>query len=277
MRLAISNIAWPSGEDEAVAPVLSEAGAEGVEIAPTKVWPSPLEASADEVRGYRDSWERRGLRIVALQSLLFGRPELVLFEGEPARRQTIVYLTGMIDLAAALGAEAMVFGSPKNRLAAGRPRKEVDAIAVAIFRTLGDHAARRSLAFCIEANPTAYGCDFITTMAEASDLVERVGSEGFGLHVDTGGMALTGEDPAEILSEQVSNWRHFHISEPYLSPIGRTGVDHRAFARVARRVGFDRWASIEMKEITGKDIWVDAIRESLDHARQHYVGPRKQD
>jgi D-psicose/D-tagatose/L-ribulose 3-epimerase len=277
MRLAVSNIAWPSGEDEAVARVLGEGGAEGVEVAPTKVWPRPLEASADDVRGYRDSWERRGFRVVALQALLFGRPELVLFEGESVRRRTVEYLTGMIDLAAALGAEAMVFGSPKNRLSAGKPREDVDAIAVASFRALGDHAARRGLAFCIEANPTAYGCDFVTTTAEAIDLVRRVGSEGFGLHVDSGGMALAGEDPAKVLSGQVVNWRHLHVSEPYLAPIGREGVDHRAFARAARQLGFDRWASIEMKETTDKGHWVDAIRESLDHARQFYVQTRDED
>src|SRR4051812_46579534 len=113
MRLAISNIAWPSGDDAVVAPLLVEHGAEGVELAPTKVWPRPLEASAAEVRAYRAWWERRGLRLVALQALLFGRPDLTLF-GDPAtRRRTVDYLKGMISLAAALGAGPLVFGAPR--------------------------------------------------------------------------------------------------------------------------------------------------------------------
>jgi sugar phosphate isomerase/epimerase len=182
------------------------------------------------------------------------------------------YLAGMIELAAALGAEALVFGSPKNRLAAGRARDDVEAIAVATFRALGDHAARRGLSFCIEANPTAYGCDCVTTTAEAIDFVQRVGSEGFGLHVDTGGMVLAGEDPAEVFSRPLDNWRHFHVSEPYLAPIGRAGVDHSAFARAVRRGGFNRWASIEMKESTDQGPWIDAVREALGHVRQVYLG-----
>ncbi|MGH7222535.1 MAG: sugar phosphate isomerase/epimerase family protein, partial [Gemmataceae bacterium] len=76
MRLAISNIAWPAGEDDAVAPLLHTHGVEGVELALTKVWPEPLEAMAAEVRAYRHSWEKQGPLIAALQALLFGKPHL---------------------------------------------------------------------------------------------------------------------------------------------------------------------------------------------------------
>ena len=50
-----------------------EKGVRGVEIAPTKWRARPFDASADEIAEYRRSWEDRGLRIVSLQSLLFGR------------------------------------------------------------------------------------------------------------------------------------------------------------------------------------------------------------
>src|SRR5262249_53724170 len=145
MRLAVSSIAWPSGADDLAASILSAGGAGGVEIAPTKVWPRPLEASAAGVRADRGSWGGRGLPIVALQALLFGRPELVLFGDAPTRRRTLEYLSGMIDLACALGAGALVFGSPKNRLVGDRSRAEAVAIADASFRALGEHAASRGV------------------------------------------------------------------------------------------------------------------------------------
>ncbi len=46
MKLAISNIAWEAKDDELVAALMREHGVDGVEIAPTVHWPSPLEASA---------------------------------------------------------------------------------------------------------------------------------------------------------------------------------------------------------------------------------------
>ena len=87
MRLAVSNIAWPADQDAAVAGVLRDLGVTGIEVAPTKVWPRPLEASPTEIEDYRAFWEARGFEIVAAQALLFGRPDLTLFESEAARRQ----------------------------------------------------------------------------------------------------------------------------------------------------------------------------------------------
>ncbi|WP_406701278.1 sugar phosphate isomerase/epimerase family protein [Singulisphaera sp. Ch08] len=271
MRLAVSNIAWPSGADADAAKILADHGAEGVEIAPTKVWPRPLDADESDVLAYRKTWEQRGLRVVALQALLFGRPDLVLFGDGAVHRQTIDYLKGMIDLASALGAGALVFGSPKNRLIGDRPREEADVIATAIFRELGDYAANSGTAFCIEANPAAYGCDFVTSTVEAAELVARVDSEGFGLHLDTGGMTLSGEDPVQTVVGLTPRCRHFHASEPHLAPVGRGGADHPAFRTALRAVQYEGWVSIEMKEAVTVGAWLETLRDSLVYSKAAYA------
>ena len=95
--------------------VLRAHGITGIEVAPTKVWPKPLDATDAETVVYRRWWEDRGFRIVAAQSLLFGRPDLTVFGPPEIYRQTLDYLGGIVRLCARLGAEALVFGSPKNR------------------------------------------------------------------------------------------------------------------------------------------------------------------
>ena len=67
-RLAISNIAWDPVDDDAIVDVLAREGVTGIEIAPTKWRDHPFDATAAEVAAYRDSWEMRGLRIVAAAS-----------------------------------------------------------------------------------------------------------------------------------------------------------------------------------------------------------------
>jgi hypothetical protein len=89
VRLAVSNIAWEPHEDDAVAEVLRREGVSGVEIAPTKWRARPFDASADEIAEYRRSWEDRGLRIVSLQSLLFGRSDLQLFGTDGVRAREL--------------------------------------------------------------------------------------------------------------------------------------------------------------------------------------------
>ena len=247
MKLAISNIAWERHEDEAVASVMKRLGVTGVEIAPTKVWPSPLTASEADALAYRRWWEDRGIRIVAMQSLLFGRPDLVIFGDEYVRAETFEYLAGMIRLGGWLGARALVFGSPKNRQVGGLPEEEVDRIAVPFFRGLGDLAASCGTCLCIEPNPTAYACDFLTTSGDALAFVERVGNDGVGLHLDVAGMTLSGEPVDRAIARAAGAIRHFHASEAFLDAIGAGTVDHARFSAALAGVPYRNWVSIEMR------------------------------
>lgn len=133
MKIAISNIAWHSHEEESIATVMQELGVKGVEIAPTKVWQSPLAASDSEVTSYRNFWESKGIQIVAMQALLFGRPELTIFQNAEKRKETFEYLCGMIILASKLGIKNLVFGSPKNRIIGNMDINEVEKLAISFF------------------------------------------------------------------------------------------------------------------------------------------------
>jgi sugar phosphate isomerase/epimerase len=248
MRLAFSNIAWEPEQDEAVVAVLRGHGFAGVEIAPTKRWPKPLEASQVELDAYRHLWEARGAPIVAMQALLFGRPELQLFADAALRAQTAEYLAGICRLGGRLGARALVFGSPKNRARGALPLAEAWPVAVDFFRRVGDAAAAAGTCLCIEANPPQYACDFVTTSAEARALVHDVASPGFGLHLDIAGMHLAGEDVLAGIRASAGQIRHFHVSAPGLAQVTDTGpLDLLAIARTLGETGYDGWVSVEMR------------------------------
>src|SRR5262249_39749225 len=153
--------AWPSSEDAAVAQMLVQERVHGIEIAPTKLFPEPTMATDVEIDRVRHLWRDRGLEIVAAQALLFGKPELTLFESTEKQNQMRGYLKRIIHVCSRLGAKALVFGSPKNRLAGDRDRTEVFAEAVEIFRDLGQTAADEGAAVVIEAIPPENGADFI--------------------------------------------------------------------------------------------------------------------
>jgi D-psicose/D-tagatose/L-ribulose 3-epimerase len=247
MRLAISNIAWPAERDGEIADWLPRLGVQGVEIAPTKVWPHPLNATEADVLACRRFWERRGLPIVAMQALLFERPDLNMFADEGQRVEMLRYLSGMIRLAGRLGARVLVFGSPKNRRRGDLSPAEAAAIAVPFFRALGQLASENGTAFCIEPNPSQYSCDFITRGQEGIELACEVSQPGFGLHLDAAGMFLSEDSPAEVFTAALPYWHHFHISEPFLAPIGQGAMYHRPLAEALRQAGYNNWLSIEMK------------------------------
>lgn len=246
----MSNIAWSRADDAAVAAMMRDAGVTGVEIAPTALWDDPTHVAPATLRETRDWWTSHGISIVALQALLFGHPELTIFEGAEPRRATLDYLTAMMDVAAALGAGPMVFGSPKNRARGAMSLLDANAIAAEFFREAGERARERGVTLCIEPNPTAYACDFVNTSTEGLALVNAVGESGFGLHLDAGTLAINAEPIADSIAASMPALRHFHASEPSLAPLGTGGSDHDACAAALRASGYTGWVSMEMRTPT---------------------------
>jgi len=267
MKFAASNIAWRAAEDAEVVVLLKRYGFEGIEIAPTRIWQDPLRATPSQVREVRATWTDQGLPIVAMQSLLFGHPELTLFESKEIRQKTREYLARMIDLGAGLGARVLVFGSPKNRQRAGLPVHEALAIAADFFRDLGNRAHAAGVALCVEPNPALYACDFVTTSREGLALVDAVQSPGFGLHLDAAGMTLAGETP-DALEAVAGSLEHFHASEKNLDPVGSGTVDHAGFSAALQKIHYNHWVSIEMRPGEGSNL--PRIEQALRHVQSLY-------
>jgi D-psicose/D-tagatose/L-ribulose 3-epimerase len=283
MKLAISNIAWNTALEPQVADRLAELGVTGVEVAPSKVHPTPLAATNAELDRYREFWAARGIEVVGMQALLFGQNDLHLFREADSRKAMRDYLAGICRFAGRLGARSLVFGSPKNRQRGELPLDQAQSIAIDFFGDLGRVAASEGVWLCIEHNPTVYGADFVTTAAEALDLVRAVNQPGFGLHLDTGGFTLTGES-LEPLAQAGAWWRHFHISEPNLAAIGGEDLSdpatlaglpneettrHTRYAAAVRDSGYSGWLSLEMKTLPD-DQCLAAVTRAVEFARACY-------
>jgi len=270
MKLAISNIAWRAEEERDVRDLLARLDVRGVEIAPSKIGPAPDRIDEDTARRYRASWEDRGIRIVAMQALLFGRPELSIFASAASRADMLAYLSAVIRLGGRLGARALVFGSPKNRLVGSLSRSEVEAIGVPFFRELGRIADDHDTCLCIEPNPPVYGADWITDARSAIQFVELVDHPGFGLHLDAGGLHLAGEGAPEIA--RGGAWiRHFHASQPQLVPLAPNGpVPHATYAEALKTLAYPRWVSIEMRGPENNAPALAAVETAVEFARATY-------
>lgn len=269
MKIAISNIAWQVKEEESIAQIMQSFNITGVEIAPTKICDSPLTATNAEIESYRKFWQSRGIEIVAMQALLFGRPDLTIFRNAEKRKETLDYLSDTIELGSKLGAKSLIFGSPNNRRIENLTGNEVEEIAVSFFFELGEIAAKYGIKFCIEPNPTVYNCNFINTSQEGLELVEKVNSDGFGLHLDAAAMTLNGEAIETTIVQCFSRLCHFHISEPFLAPVGEGKVDRQTFANTLANLNYQGWKSIEMKA-QNIDSNIENVTEALRVAIQYY-------
>ncbi|PLR90770.1 sugar phosphate isomerase/epimerase family protein [Bacillus sp. T33-2] len=269
MKLAISNLAWDLKEDDEVKDLLVKLLITGVEIAPTKVWTNPLIVKNDDVSEYKNYWNSDGINVVALQSLLFGRPDLKIFQAQSNRQETLEYLTKIIEVGAKLGAKVFVFGSPKNRLIGNVTSTKAMDIAIDFFRKAGELAFKHSTTLCIEPNPEIYGCNFITNTEEGIKLVEEVSHPGFQLHLDAAGMTLSEEDVEKSLQKAFPYLKHFHISEPQLNMVQNGKVNHKQIARVLHDINYTNYVSIEMKSgINHSNI--ETVRSCLSFVQSVY-------
>ena len=264
--LAVSNIAWPAdpeSRDEALR-ILLDGGVTGVEVAPSLLFADPASASPDEITQTRALLEARGLPVVAMQALLFNRPNLKVF-GTPQEQAALLdHLTAMARMASLLGARVLVFGSPKNRLKGALSASQADEAAAPFFRELGRRAHNLGVVFGIEANPPGYGCDWLTTLDEAAAFVEAVSSPGIALHGDAGGMIMTNQVPPATARPLA----HHHASEPNLDPLTNR-PEQAAIARWLADAGHQGWISIEMRK--SENHWQLALRQAIAAARACYA------
>ncbi|WP_181243286.1 sugar phosphate isomerase/epimerase family protein [Glaciihabitans tibetensis] len=266
----MSNIAWSPEEETEVADLLRELDVHQVEIAPTKVFPDPTEVSGAALDGYIDFWRDRNVSIVAFQSMLFGRPDLQVFDSGDLRRETFQRLASFVNLAGRMGVRALVFGSPKNRVVPGSMSShQAMDIAVPFFRDLGRVAEDAGTIFCIEPNPAVYGCNFVNTAAEGFALVSMVDTPGFRLHLDAAGMTLAGDNLTDAISSSASMLTHFHVSAPQLGELEEQVVDHSLAAAALTDTGYTGTLSIEMRSGAPGEA-SRRVRDAVALARRHY-------
>jgi D-psicose/D-tagatose/L-ribulose 3-epimerase len=247
VKLAVSNIAWEPAEEGAVLALLRNLGIQGIEVAPTRLWPDWAGAAPGSAADWRRRFAAERFVLPSMQAILFGKPELQIFGSEPVRRATLDHLGRVAELAAALGARVLVFGAPRNRERGTLTPDEAFTRAVDFFREAGRICAAHDASLCIEPLPEAYGSNFATRWSQAADLVIAVDTPGFGLHLDTGCIHLAGDDPAGAVRACKGLIRHFHASEPHLVDLGRPLIDHRGVGEALREVEYEGWVSLEMR------------------------------
>lgn len=269
MRLAVSNIAWLPEERIEAYRILSDAGISGLEIAPGLFFHAaedPFVPDATSARMALDEISDAGLALVSMQSLLFGVSGAALFGDEPARLALETGMKRAIGLAGQFGIPNLVFGSPgQRRVPDGMVMERALEEAAGVFRRLGDRAGEAGTQIAIEANPAAYGTNFLNTLEEALDFVERVNHPAIVAILDLGAMHMNGafDGVPDRIPRLMSRLNHVHVSEPHLAPAPGKAEALTPVLRALQGQGYDKAVSIEMKRPAGGLNEVRAAAERL--------------
>ena len=225
MRLRISNLTW--NEPLEFLATVKSSGLTGIELAPTKIWPTLEEITAKQVEQLLLRSEWQNLTPLALQALLFGRPDLQLFQEPDAclnRLETVMQLARWLDV------RILVFGAPKNRFVT----PEISSRVFPILERVGEMAARYNCLFCIEPNPPLYGGNWALNLSETLKILRTLDHPSVRLHADTGAM-LANKETIVQLEASFDQLASCHISLPGLKPLTQAGTEENDFFRQTMR------------------------------------------
>ena len=219
-KLSASNLGWKKEDDEKVWGLMKDLGYQGLEIAPTRVFPEEPYAQLSGAALFAGvMYQKYGFVIPSMQSIWYGQSGSI-FNHEEAERLAD-YTLEAFDFARACRCPNLVFGCPRNRnIPEGHSAGEADFF----FQKLAYEAARRQLHLAIEANPPMYNTNFLNTTEQAAHMLRRLSAPGLSLNLDVGTLLANGERVRD-LTGVMGLVSHVHISRPGMAPVTPDPID----------------------------------------------------
>lgn len=254
-KLIIGNLSWKHNNNFEMYHILKNYGIDSLEISPFKFFG----LSANDIN--LNDIDLNNIDIYSFQAILYPHNGNI-FGSENEKNDVKNYLFKIIDIASKSNAKILVFGSPKNRKKNELSYCEAFNIAIPFFKEIGDYAHSKNIILCIEPNAKSYNCDFITNSNEGRELVLKVNSNGFKLHLDVGCMFLENENILDCIKTNLDILKHIHFSAPGLKSL--ICNDHIKYNELYREIIkiYNGKIAIEMLNCDDREI-ISSIKKCL--------------
>jgi D-psicose/D-tagatose/L-ribulose 3-epimerase len=267
LKYSISNLSWGKTSLDEVIPRLSIAGLQGIEIAPTAIWPDLEILSDHEIVEFKRHLKSHGLVVSGIQSLLYGHPELQLFDYS-CWKDLQRHLEKVIRIGGLLEASVAVFGSPKNRIKGNLNVSEANELASTFLRKLNPCLKENNIVLTLEPNAPDYGADYLTNYEEVTYLSKKINSSNIKPQIDTGCLWMVDSIPEEAYVSLKPH--HIHLSTPNLEEVPGT-YHFDKLLQLTQSSNYEGWLVIEMLgkgsnplfQVMNSIRWLTSYKEGL--------------
>jgi sugar phosphate isomerase/epimerase len=245
------------GDFEANVAKIAGWGYDGVELAvrdPSLVNAGELERA---VRAH-------GLAVPAIGTgQAWGEEGLSFTSGDEAvRSAAIERISSHVPLAERLGA-VVILGLIRGITPEGQSHERSMELLVEAIRACADAAAGTGVRFALEPM-NRYETDLVHTARQGLDLVERVGSDRFGLLLDTFHMNIEEPDIEDSIRAVGDRVFHVHVADSNRWYPGAGHLDFRGILEVLAATGYRGFVSGEFMPAPDADT---AAQRAIDHLR----------
>jgi sugar phosphate isomerase/epimerase len=237
MKLALSNFAWDSDENESIFKTLSSIGIENIEGVLTKInnWDTLGES---ELVKYKELLNHHGIKIESIQSIFYG-----INCNDLSDYKTIDHYKKLIEYCKILDVKVMVLGSPSLRKNVNGWYDNFSKILKKVDVMLEGTGVELS----IEPNTKSYGGEYFHTVSEIVDFIVSNDFKNIKTMVDTHNVKLEGHDPINVLKTYFNFINHIHISEPKLEKINDINF-HKVFSQSLRDLNYGHIVTYEVNK-----------------------------
>ncbi|HUU90631.1 MAG TPA: sugar phosphate isomerase/epimerase family protein [Phycisphaerae bacterium] len=239
---------WPFDRAFALA---AECGYQGIEIAPFTVSNDVTDIPAARRTEIRRQAEKAGLKVAGLHWLLAKTKGFHLTHPDAAvRRKTAEYLGALARFCADLGGRLLIFGSPQQRnLLKGVVREEGANHAVEVIRAALPALEKADVTLAMEPLSPKI-TNFLSTAAEAVELIKRIDSPRCRLILDCNAMATESSPHADLIRRHRAHLVHFHANDPCSLGPGFGDLDFVPILAALRDIAYSGWISVEVFDYT---------------------------
>ncbi len=230
---------------------------DGIELA----LESADQVDLDRLRGLLD---RRGLSCPCISTgQVFAGLHLYFTTRDPAEREEVVRVfQAIIDLAAEL--DAMVnIGRARGFVGEDEGKEDAEERFVEVARRIAAYAAPKGVTLILEP-VNRYEINFVNSVGEAAELLEKVGAPNLGLMPDLFHMNIEDPSVAGELERHAERIKYVHFADSNRLAPGEGHTDFDAVFAALRRAGWDGWISVEILPEPDPDT---AARRAVDFLR----------
>ena len=267
-RFGICNELFEGWEFGRVCRTVKALGYDGLELAPFTLAPTITDLSPERRRELRTMIRDAGLATIGLHWLLAKTEGLYLTHPDPSvRRRTADYLKALGEATRDLGGNVMVLGSPRQRdLLPGVDHATACDYAAEVLGEALPTIGAAGVELCLEPlAPTE--TDFLNTIAQANDLIARIGHPALRLHLDVKAQSSDpGGSVPDLFARFAPTAGHVHVQDPNGRGPGMGATDFGPILWALVQSGYDRWVSVEVFDYApGAD---ETARKSLECLRR---------
>ncbi len=208
-KLTVSNLMWSESNDEYMFSILKRYGISNIELVPTKYFDGNWDIIFDNTEYIKNKY--KDFRIVSLQCIFHN------IDGnlKDDYATMLYHLMRLMCYASDLGAERIVFGSPKIR--------HNNETFISFLKSVSKYAdiVWPNGIICIEPNSKLYGCAVGTNFKETLALVQKINASNVQINYDTGNAMMENDTDYDLLYI-----KHIQVSMPHLGELDGSKINN---------------------------------------------------